>query len=159
MSRRGQGGFGVLDRIEGRIEETGSKRPFRNTLDRTLDEFPSGPLGKGGDGFAAGLVGYVLIRSGQLAVLPIPGVKQPGYGVISHGVERMDNFERHTVRISAAVKQIAKVAAEYEVSSPSNIDYLTGEVEVVDDTLITERSTFSTWEFVVDVADRGQKEV
>jgi len=156
---RGMGGFGILDRAENRIEDTGSKRPFRNTLDRTLDEFPSGPLGKGGDGFVAGLIGYVAIRSGQLAVLPIPGVKQPGYGVISHGVERKNEFERHTVRVSAATKQVARIAAEYEVSAPSNIDYITGEVETVDSSMITERSTFSTWEFVVDVADRGQKEV
>lgn len=149
---------GVFDRIENRLEDSGSKRPFRDTLDRTLDEIPSGPLGKGGDGFAVGLVGYVAIRTGQLAVLPIPGIRQPGYGVISHGVEDRDNFERHTVRIAAATKQVAKIAAEYEVAAPSNIDYITGEVETVDDSVITERSTFSTWEFVVDVADRGQKE-
>lgn len=149
---------GVFDRVENRLEASGSKRPFRDTVDGVLDEVPRGPLGKGGDGFVAGLVGYVAIRTGQLAVLPIPGIKQPGYGVISHGVEDRDNFERHTVRISAATKQIARIAAEYEVSAPSNIDYITGEVETVDSSVITERSTFSTWEFVVDVADRGQKE-
>jgi hypothetical protein len=149
---------GVFDRIENRLEESGSKRPFRDTVDNVLDEFPSGPLGKGGDGFVAGLVGYVAIRTGQLAVLPVPGIKQPGYGVISHGVESKGNFERHTIRIAAATKQVAMIAAEYEVAAPSNVDYLTGEVETVDDSVITERSTFNTWEFVVDVADRGQKE-
>lgn len=149
---------GPLDKIENRIQDTGNSRPARSKIEKALDEIPDGPLDNLGGGTAAGVIGYYAISTGQLAVLPIPGIKQPGYGVISHGAEPRDQYERHTVRISAASKNIAEFVAKYEVSAPSNVDFFASETEVVSTDEIKQRPTFSTWEVVVDVADRGQKE-
>lgn len=148
----------LLDRIEDRADERGTRRPLRSSFEKTTDKIPQGPLGKLGDGVLVGYTGYVATRTGQLAVLPIPGVRQPGFHVISHGVKEFNEFERHTVNISAASRQVAQVVAEYHVAAPSNIDFLTGEVETVSIEQKKERGTFSTWEIVVDVADRGTKE-
>lgn len=149
----------VIDRLEDEADEEDSVRPMREAFESATDNIPEGPLGKLGDGDALGIAGYYAISTGQLAVLPIPGVKQPGYHVISHGVSEYDSYERHTVNIAAASQHVARVAAEYEVASPSNIDYVTGEVDTVSIEEKKQRATASTWEIVVDVADRGQKEM
>jgi hypothetical protein len=151
-------GPGPLDKIEDKIQEREDPRPARSKIEKALDEIPNGPLNNLGGGTAAGVIGYYAISTGQLAVLPIPGIKQPGYGVISHGVKPKEEFERHTVRISAASKDIAEFVAKYEVSAPSNIDFFASETEVSSVDQIKKRPTFSTWEVVVDVADRGQKD-
>jgi len=149
---------GPLDRIEDRIQDQGNSRVLRSKIEDTLDKIPNGPLDNVGEGSLAGVAGYMAISTGQTAVIPIPGVRQPGYHTISHGVEPMDEFERHTVRISAASRDVAEFAAKYDVASPSNIDFLTSETEVVSVEEIKERPTLSTWEIIVDVADRGQIE-
>ena len=149
---------GPLDKIEDRIQDKGRSRVVRDRIEDSLEKIPDGPLDNLGSGNGVGVAGYYLISTGQLAVLPIPGVRQPGYKTISHGVEAFDQYERHTVRISAASKNVAEFAAKYEVSSPSNIDFLASETETQSIEQIKERPTFSTWEIVVDVADRGQIE-
>lgn len=151
----------ILDSLEKRADqdEKGSFKPLRRALEKSAEKIPSGPLGKIGEGNIASAGGYLAIKTGQLAVLPIPGVRQPGFHAISHGVEQREDFERHFIRINAASRQIAEIACEYEIASPSNIDYVTSEVETVEVTELKSRPTYSTWEFVVDVADRGQKEV
>jgi hypothetical protein len=152
-------GQGIFDRIENRFNKRESHRPAREAIEDALDNIPSaGPLGKIGDGDITGVAGYLAISTGQLSVLPIPGVRQPGYSVISHGSEVMENKVRHTVRITAASKNVAKFASEYEVSSPSNIDFITSEIETVSIEEVKPRPTYSTWEVVVDVADRGDIE-
>jgi len=145
-----------LDRIED-IEDRGGEafKPLRNATANTLEKIPTGPLGKVGDGNVFAGTGYLAIKTGQLAVLPVPGIRQPGFHTISHGVRERDGFEEHNIRITAASKSVAEVAAEYEVASPSNIDYITSEVETVEVNELTSRSTYSTWEFIVEVADRG----
>lgn len=148
----------VFDRIEDRIQDEQSARPFREASEDVADQIPEPPGGIAGEGDVLGAVGVVLARSGQLAVLPVPGIKQPGYNVISHGVEEFEDFERHTVNVSAATRLVAQTVAEYIVSAPSNIDYVTGETEIVSIEERKHRSTFSTWEFKVDVADRGKIE-
>jgi hypothetical protein len=148
----------IIDRAEDRADDMESKRPGRDLFEKTLNVVPEGPFGKIGEGNVVGYAGYFASSTGQLAVLPIPGVRQPGYHPISHNVEVRDNFERHTVAIAAASKNVAEVAASYGVASPSNIDFITGEVDVVSTEKVNERSTYTTWEVVVDVADRGQKE-
>lgn len=149
---------GPLDKIEDRVQDKGRSRILRDKVEDTLDNIPNGPLDNLGEGSAAGVLGYMAISTGQTAVIPIPGVRQPGYHTISHGVDVRDEFERHTVRISAASKNVAEFAAKYDVASPSNIDFLTSETEIVSVEQIKERPTLSTWEVVVDVADRGQIE-
>lgn len=150
---------GPLDRIEDRVQDTGNARPLRNRTEEALENVPDGPLDNIGSGSAAGVIGYYAISTGQLAVLPIPGIKQPGYSVISHGVDVREQFERHTVRINAASKNVAQFVAKYEVSSPSNVDFLASETEIVSMEQLKERPTLSTWEVVVDIADRGQKDI
>lgn len=152
--------FRQEDRLLDRVENvTGGDSPVRDRLNNALDRVPRGPLGKGGEGDIAGGAGYFAVKTGQLAVLPIPGVRQPGFSTISHGVEIQDRSEIHTVRIFAVSKQVAKFAAEYEVSAPSNIDYVTGEINTTSIEEINPRGTYSTWEVVVEVADRGEAEV
>lgn len=148
----------VFDRVEDQVDDEDSSRPIREAVESVTDNIPDGPAGKLGDGDITGYAGYLAIKTGQLAVLPIPGVKQPGFHTISHGAEQMEEFERHTVNINAASRHVAKIAAEYEVAAPSNIDYVTGEIDVVSIEEKKQRSSFSTWEVIVDVADRGQKE-
>jgi hypothetical protein len=149
----------ALDEIERRFDNQGSHRPLREGLEDVLERIPEGPGKKLGEGDMLGAAGYFAISTGQTAVIPIPGVRQPGYSVISHGSEVMETKVRHTVRITAASKNVAKFASEYEVSAPSNLDYSTGEVVTVSIEEVKPRPTYSTWEVVVDVADRGQKEV
>jgi hypothetical protein len=148
----------ILDRIEGEVDEEESSRPIRESFEQYTDNIPDGPGGILGDGNVIGIAGYYAISTGQVAVLPIPGVKQPGYSVISHNIQEFEEFERHTVQVNAASKHIAEVVAEYEISSPSNIDYLTSEINVISVEEKKQRPTASTWKLTVDVADRGHKE-
>jgi hypothetical protein len=147
-----------LDNIEDRVQDKGMTRPVRKNVEQALDKIPDGPLDNLGGGSALGVAGYYAISTGQTAVLPIPGVRQPGYNVISHGAEVQDQYVRHTVKINAASKNVAEFAAKYDVSAPSNIDFITSETEIVSIEEIKTRPTLSTWEVVVDVADRGQIE-
>lgn len=148
-----------LDWLEDKVEASGYERGLRERFEKNADRVPVGPLNKTGDGQLVGLAGYAAISTGQTAVLPVPGVRQPGYNVISHGSEVFPKYVRHTVRINAASKNVAEFAAKYGVSAPSNLDYLTSEIETVSIEEVKKRPTFSTWEIVVDVADRGEKEV
>lgn len=145
---------GILDSLEDAIEN--SERPAREAIEDMTNEIPSGPYDAVGDGDALGVLAYYAISTGQLAVLPIPGIRQPGYHTISHGAEDMGTYERHDVRINAASRDVAEFAAKYAVASPSNIDYLTSEVQAVETNEVTSRSTLSTWEVIVHVADRGK---
>jgi len=149
----------ILDKIEDRTEgDEEAIKPIRNAVENTLDRIPVGPLGKIGEGNIAAGAGYLAIKSGQLAVLPVPGIRQPGFHAISHGAESREGFERHVIRINAASRKVAEIACEYEIASPSNIDYVTAEIETVEVEEVKSRQTYSTYEFVVDVADRGIKE-
>jgi len=148
----------IFDRLEEQTEEEDSARPVREAVEGLTDNIPEGPGGTVGEGNVIGYGGLFLVRTGQLAVLPIPGVRQPGFNVISHGSEKFDDFVRHTMRINAASRHVAQTVAEYLVAAPSNIDYLTGEMDTVSIEEVKQRSSFSTWEIVVDVADRGKKE-
>lgn len=159
MSEEGYSPGKFLDKLEQRLEGTGRSRFFREKFENATDKIPDGPLGRAGDGKVTGAVGYYAISTGQVAVLPVPGIRQPGYNVISHGSEVFENHVRHTVRIEAASKHVAEFASEYAVAAPSNIDYVTSEMETVSIEQIKERPTFSTWEVVVDVADRGTEEM
>lgn len=149
----------IFDRIENQVDEEDSARPIREATEEATDNIPEGPGGIVGEGNTIGFAGLFLVRTGQLAVLPVPGVRQPGFNVISHGSEAFDEFVRHTVRVNAASRHVAQTAAEYLVAAPSNIDYVTAEMDTVSIEEVKQRSSFSTWEIVVDVADRGKKEV
>jgi hypothetical protein len=149
---------GILDKLEDVFEPEGDvDKPLRRAVEQSIDDIPTGPYGKLGEGNIVTAAGYVAVKTGQLVTLPIPGVRQPGFHVVSHGAESMEEFERHEVVVSAASRRVAEFVAEYEVASPSNIDFVTSEVQTVE--LIEEkpRQTFSTWKAVVDVADRGTK--
>lgn len=150
----------ILDGVEDAVEdESGvARKPLRNAVEGVLDKIPRGPLGKVGEGNIAGFGGYFAIKTGQLAVLPVPGVRQPGFHPISHGVRAKDGYEEHVIRINAASRKVAEIACEYEIASPSNIDFVTSEVEAVEVTELKSRPTYSTWDFTVHVADRGAKE-
>jgi hypothetical protein len=148
----------IFDRLEEQTEDEDSARPIREATEQFTDNIPDGPGGIIGEGNVVGYAGLFAIRTGQLAVLPVPGVRQPGFNVISHGSEKYDEYVRHTVRVNAASRHVAQTAAEYLVAAPSNVDYVTAEIETISMEEVKQRSTFSTWEFAIDVADRGVKE-
>lgn len=154
----------VLDReIGGRFEEFGenlpSKRPARDKFEEFNERFPSGPLNKTGNGTIAGAAGYLAKSSLNPIFDFIPGLRQPGFTLISHSVETVDNpndsFERHTFGVSAISRDVAEFASKY-FAAASTLDFATSDTEIEDVELLTERATYSTWKITVLVDERGE---
>lgn len=131
-----------------------SKRPLRELFEEKVGEVPSGPLGKSGGGNLVGAGGFIAVEATRPIIDFIPGLKQPGYSVSSHGAEEIDGGTRHTVIVNAISKNIAEFVAKYE-SIPSNIDYLTSEPKIVSIEEMESKETYSMWRIIVDVTTRG----
>lgn len=154
----------ILDREFGsRIEEFGeqlpSKRPARERFEEFNERIPSGPLGKAGNGTLIGATGYLAKSSTNPLFTFLPGIRQPGFTIVSHSVESTSNpwdtFERHTFGITAVSRDVAEFVAKY-FAAASNIDFATSDTELEDVELITERATYSTWRVSVLVDERGE---
>lgn len=157
----------IFDReIGGRVEDFGeklpSKRPAREKFEEFNDKIPSGPLGKLGNGTITGAAGYLAKSSTNPLFDFLPGIRQPGFSIVSHSIETSanpkDTFERHTFAISAVSKDVAEFVAKY-FAAASNIDFATSDTEIDDVELVTERATYSTWRVVVLVDERGELEL
>lgn len=133
------------------------RKPLRDRVSEAVSNVPESPLGKVGDGNLLGAGGFALVESSKPAFTFVPGVKQPGYKIISHGAENVEGHERHTLKISAFSRNVARFAAQYE-SAPSNVDYITTETDVESIEETFSRSTYSTYEIVVNVDQRGEIE-
>lgn len=146
-----QGNLGVTPDDEDNI------RPLRDRFESITDRLPSGPFGKIGEGDLVGLGGFIAVEATRPIIQFIPGIKQPGYHVNAHNTDRMDGFERHTLTIQALSEDVAEFVAGY-TATPSNIDFATTEVRLVDTEIVTERQTYSTYRIKVDIDERGRIE-
>lgn len=154
----------IFDReVGGRVEEFGqnlpSKRPAREKFEEFNERIPSGPLGKAGDGTLVGAAGYLAKSSTNPIFEFLPGLRQPGFTIVSHSVETstspQDTFERHTFAITSISRDVAEFVAKY-FAAASTIDFTTSETEIEDVELVTERATYSTWKIAVLVDERGE---
>lgn len=126
-------------------------RPIRSLSESISDRVPRGPLGFIGRGNAIGALGFTTVGIIN-TFLPIDGV-DVGYNIESHSVDRQNDTERHTFEINSASKDVARFVAKIN-SSPSNIDFALRETEIVSIQPLVERTTFNTWEIIVEVDDR-----
>lgn len=133
------------------------RRPFRDRLEKNLDNVPRGPFGKVGRGNVVGLTGYATIEAVKAGVDLVPGVREPGWNITAHTTKRRGDFTDHILVIDAVSRNVADFAAKYQ-SPPSNIDFITSEVKIIDRELLEERSTYNTYRITVRVDERGQIE-
>ena len=134
-----------------------SKRPLRDGLERITGSIPSGPLGKVGEGDLVGLGGFLAVEATRPIIQFVPGIKQPGYHVNAHSTEQVGGFERHTLTIQAVSEDVAEFVAGY-TATPSNIDFLTTEIDLYNTEVVTERATYTTFKITVDIDERGRIE-
>lgn len=127
------------------------EQPVRDKFEEVTDKIPEGPMGKVGGGNIIGGAGFVAVESTKPLWQFIPGIKQPGYKVTAHGTKSLgDGKERHVLTVAALSEDVAEFAAEY-TAAPSNINYLSSDIELVEIKEITERPTYSTYQATVDV--------
>lgn len=126
-------------------------RPARSAIEKITESIPKGPLGAIGEGNIIGGLGYLAVESGEVITLPIPGLKRPGFRVISHSLDEVRNGDQiHTVKIHAVSKDVAEFATEYE-SSPSNLDFIRNKTEVLSVEELDEDSIYTTYEIKVKI--------
>lgn len=125
------------------------RRPLRDRFEgKVTDEIPSGPFGKAGQGDLIGAGGFLAVESTRPFFTFIPGVKQPGYGIVSHSAESVPEGERHELIVTAISEDVAEFVAQY-TSAPSNVDYIVTDVKLESTEVMTERSTYSTYKMTV----------
>lgn len=138
-------------------EEEKGNQPLRERFENLTDRIPQGPAGKVGGGNLIGASGFVAVEATKPLWTFVPGIKQPGYKLISHSGEYIgDNMERHKVTVAALSEDVAEFVAEY-VSSPGNIDYLRAKTISVEVDEIIERSTYDTYKITVILETNSTK--
>jgi len=131
-------------------EEFTDRRPIRDKLENATDSIPKGPLGKVGEGNLAGAAGYLAVESGEIVAIPVPGATRPGFKYVSHSlVETQDNTQRYNIVVHAISKDVAEFAVQYK-AAPSNVDFLTSDLEMVSTEMVNEKPTYSTYRITVD---------
>lgn len=131
------------------------KRPAREWFEDKTGDIPSGPLGSVGGGDIIGAAGFVAVESSRPIIDLVPGVKQPGYKIMAHSTRRVEEGEEHVLDVAAISENVARWAAQYS-SSPSNVNFLVSEKEVLSVEEITERRGYSTFRIVVLLKDPGE---
>ena len=126
-----------------------NKRPLRDAVEGGFDSVPSGPLGKAGEGDVVGAAGFLAVESSRPLIEFVPGVKQPGYKVTAHGTEPIEGGTRHTLTVEAVSEDVAEFVAQYS-ASPSNVDFLSSELDLVGTEVVNEKPTYSTYRITVD---------
>lgn len=129
-------------------------KPVRDNLSTSLDQIPSGPFDKVGKGNIATSIGYFGVSLTKTITGYIPGVKRPGYTVLSHNVEFGETEDIHIVEVYAVSRKIAEFVSKYEVAASSNIEYIQSDIQIISIEEVRRRQTYSLWEMVVEV-DRG----
>lgn len=125
------------------------RRPLRDTFETNVtDKIPSGPLGKIGEGDVIGAGGFIAVEATRPFFTFVPGLKQPGYHVTSHTTDTTDDGEVHTVTVTAISEDVAEFVAQY-TASPSNVNFLVSNIELLSTEVVTERSTYSTYRMEV----------
>ena len=140
----------MIKEIRDNLEE----RPLRTQVEDITDRVPSGPLGAIGEGNVLGFIGFVLVESGEVITVPIPGVNRPGFKKVSHGAEVIeDGYQRHTIVVHSLSKDVAEFMTQYD-SAPSNVDFVFGNTEVVSVEEMDTDAAYTTYEITVDVDRR-----
>lgn len=129
-----------------------SRRPIRDRFENLTDKVPSGPRGNIGEGDVIGAAGFFAVEASKPVVEFIPGVKQPGYKVTGHGTRRTGEGEEHTINIAAISEDVAKWAAQYS-ASPSNVNFVVSDKEIVNVEEVTKRQGYSTYQIKVLLKD------
>jgi hypothetical protein len=130
------------------------KRPLRSLAEELTENIPSGPLGSVGEGDVIGTAGFLAVESAKSVFQFVPGIKTPGYGISSHSTRNVPNGEEHEFVITALSEDVAEFVSQYE-SSPSNLNYLTNDKEIVGFEEITTRRGYTTYKITVLLRDRG----
>lgn len=135
-------------------ERFANEKPLREKLTDVTGSIPEGPLNNIGGGNFLGFVGFLIVESGQVITTPIPGLTRPGFRKVSHSVEVVEpGLQRNEVVVHAFTEEVAKFMSRYD-SSPSNFDFLAGEVEVTEVTELDSDASYDTYEMVVMVDRR-----
>lgn len=132
-------------------------RQVRDAVENTADKIPSGPMGNVGKGDVIGAAGFFAVESTKPVWQFIPGIKQPGYKIVSHGAKRVEEGEEHVVGVTAISEDVAEWAAQY-VAAPSNISFVVSDKEVTDVKETTQRRGYSTYHVTVLLRDPGEVE-
>lgn len=140
----------MIEDIRNALDE----RPIRDRVEDMTGIVPSGPLGAVGEGNVLGFIGFVLVESGEIITVPIPGVDRPGFKKVSHGVEVIEQgYQRHTIVVHALYQDVAEFMTQYD-SAPSNADFVFGNTEVIEVEELDSDASYTTYEIVVDVDRR-----
>lgn len=132
-----------------------AKKPIRSIITKASSKVPKGPLGVLGKGNVVGGAGF-FISSAVNGIVPIDGV-EVGFQVETHNVERSGNVEEHTFLVHSLTEQTARFAARYK-STPTNLNAIFDEVEVVSAEEVKERQGFSLWKIRTEVDTKGEIE-
>lgn len=130
-----------------------SKRPVRETTTKLSNKIPKGPLGFLGRGNAIGAVGFFTV-SAINGVVPIDGM-EIGFDVETHNIDRRGNVEEHTFLVHSVSENVARFIGKYK-STPTNLNFVTDEVEVVLVEEISPRRGFSLWRVKTEVQTQGR---
>lgn len=133
-------------------------RPFRDRLEKDItDKIPEGPLGALGEGNLLGFAGFVVVESGEVITIPVPGLDRPGYKVVSHGLVETssDGDEQvHEIVLHAYSEDVAEFVTQYN-SAPSNFDFIRADTEVLKTEVIDPDGFYTTYEIKV-LVDRSE---
>lgn len=112
---------------------------------------PSGPLGKIGNGNVIGGLGFIVVESGQIITVPIPGAIRPGFKYVSHsfnGVE--DGKQKYTIVCHGMSKDVVKFATQYK-AAPSNFDFFRGKASVANIEEIDRSNVYTTYKVDIEI--------
>lgn len=129
-------------------------RPLRNITEDVTKEVPHGPLEAVGDGNAVGAVGYFTVSLIN-GLNPIDGF-DVGFDIESHEIKRQGEKEMHIFKIHSTNRAVARYAGKFK-STPTRLNYITDDVEVMDVEKLKDRRGFSLWEVRTEVDAGGEE--
>lgn len=129
-------------------------KPIRDRIRGITDSIPSGPKGKAGEGDLLGAGGYLAVETIRAGTQFIPGIQQPGYKIYSHSVESEGKHEIHSFEIAAISQDVAEFVAQY-FSSPSNVNFLLADVEILNVEINTSRRTYDRFAVKTRISKSG----
>jgi len=133
------------------MRDTRKFRPARDTFENVTEKIPQGPFGAIGRGNVLGAVGYIVVESGEVLTIPIPGVTRPGFRQVSHGFKGVEGGKQiHELIIHAFSKDVAEFATQYN-TAPSNYDFLKGQTEILEIEELDRENIYTTYRIKVGI--------
>jgi hypothetical protein len=124
-----------------------ARRPIRDWLENNTEEVEPRFRGNVGDGNIVGASGYLVVQGISFITGFVPGLRRPGFTVVSRASSVEDGVYTDVFEIDAASRDVAEFVASY-FAAPSTSDYITSEKEVNSE-VIEERSTYSRYRITV----------